>query len=72
MAAQTDTALLDVVRLALSEECQIDPARVELHNHILDDLDIDSLDLLNAAFRLEKETGIRNSYAGVAGDRIWR
>ncbi|MFN7265813.1 MAG: phosphopantetheine-binding protein [Phenylobacterium sp.] len=50
---------LEVLRRALHEECHINPEDVTPQGHILNDLGIDSLDLLNAAFRLEKDTGVK-------------
>ncbi|MCA3501948.1 MAG: hypothetical protein IOD05_01520 [Rhodobacter sp.] len=50
---------LEMVRLALKEECNIDPATVNASSHLLNDLDIDSLDLLNATFRIEKMSGVK-------------
>jgi len=50
--------MLDLIKLALKDECGIDPDLVHEDINLLDDLKIDSLDLLNATFRLEKETGV--------------
>ncbi|WP_421934769.1 phosphopantetheine-binding protein [Phenylobacterium sp.] len=50
---------LDVVRTALAEECGTDPGLILPQVHLLNDLDIDSLDLLNTAFRIEKDCGVK-------------
>lgn len=51
--------MLDMLRRALEEECGVDPETVHENAHLLNDLDIDSLDLLNASFRLEKDCGVK-------------
>lgn len=50
---------ISMLKRALFEECSVDPERVTAEVDLLDDLDIDSLDLLNATFRLEKDCGIK-------------
>ena len=50
--------VLAVMRTALFEECGAEPDSVQPHVHLLDDLGIDSLDLLNASFRIETDCGV--------------
>lgn len=50
---------LDLIREALHAECGVDPSRVHETSHLLNDLELDSLDLLNASFRIEKATGAK-------------
>ena len=50
---------IEIVRRALQEECGLDASRVTAKAHLLDDLEVDSLDLLNACFRIEKVTGTK-------------
>ena len=49
---------LDVIRNALHSECGLDPATISQDSDLLKDLGVDSLDLLNASYRIEKECGI--------------
>lgn len=50
---------LILVRTALSEECGVEPDLVQMNTHLLNDLDIDSLDLLNASCRIETDCGVK-------------
>jgi acyl carrier protein len=64
---------LEILRTALAEECGTDPALIHPQVHLLNDLEIDSLDLLNASFRIEKDCGVklpfRDWLAAEYGDR---
>lgn len=68
---------LERIRAVLSAECGVDAARVTASSNLLEDLGIDSLDLLNAAHRLEREMGVpipveawlRAEYAEIAPAR---
>lgn len=50
--------LLDDIRSVLAAECGIDPQHVGPTTHLISDLSIDSLDLLNAAHRMERYFGV--------------
>ncbi len=50
---------LNLIREALQAECGVDPSQVHETTNLLHDLELDSLDMLNAAFRIEKITGTR-------------
>lgn len=50
---------LDLIIVALREECGVEVDAGALDRHLLNDLDIDSLDLLNATFRIEKDCGVK-------------
>jgi acyl carrier protein len=52
-------SMLDLIKNALYEECGVDPEDVLPTVDLLKDLDIDSLDMLNAAFRIEKDCGVK-------------
>ncbi len=58
MNAQLDP-IMDIVRSVLLQECGIESEKVLRDAHLIDDLGADSLDLLNASFRLEKELGVK-------------
>lgn len=49
---------LDLVRKALQAECGVDPETVTEATDLLSDLHVDSLDLLNASFLIEKTCGV--------------
>ena len=49
---------LEKIRSILAAECGVDPMDVALTSHLIDDLGIDSLDLLNAAHRIERDLGV--------------
>jgi acyl carrier protein len=60
MLTQTyPTEILEMVRAALVDECGVAAEAVTDQVHLLDDLDIDSLDLLNASHRIEKDCGLK-------------
>lgn len=50
---------LALIQTALSEECGVDVDLVRMQTHLLNDLDIDSLDLLNASCRIETDCGVK-------------
>jgi len=49
---------LELVRGALSDECGINPAAVNENTDLMKDLKVDSLDLINASFAIEKACGV--------------
>jgi acyl carrier protein len=50
---------LDLIQKALFEECAVPAESLRPDTHLLKDLGIDSLDLLNASFRIEKDCGVK-------------
>ena len=50
---------LDLLRSALHEECGVEPQTVTGGTHLLNDIDIDSLDLLRASYRIERTCGVK-------------
>jgi acyl carrier protein len=51
--------VLDQVRKAMLELFEIEPERVELETKVVDDLDLDSIDAIELAVRMEALTGRR-------------
>jgi acyl carrier protein len=49
---------LDLVKKALQTECGVDPGTINEQTDLLNDLRVDSLDLLNASFLIEKDCGV--------------
>jgi len=70
-----DGDLLTQFRGMLQEEFSIDPDRVRLDSRLVDDLGLDSLDLVSASLAIEDRWGVRledEDLAGIAtvGDAI--
>jgi acyl carrier protein len=70
-----DGDLLTQFRGMLHEEFSIDPDRVRLDSRLVDDLGLDSLDLVSASLAIEDRWGVRledEDLAGIAtvGDAI--
>ena len=55
----TETEILDHLRRILEETFEIDPARVELDTNLFTDLDLDSIDAVDLAIKLQELTGKR-------------
>ena len=51
--------MLAVLRTTMQEEFGIDPGTIELTAHLIDDLDLDSIDLVDLAVSLEQDRGIK-------------
>jgi acyl carrier protein len=49
----------DVLTNAISQECGVDLDRTAINMNLLNDLDVDSLDLLNTAFAIERDCGVK-------------
>jgi acyl carrier protein len=49
---------LELVRSALAGECGINPAAVNEDTDLMKDLKIDSLDLINASYAIQKACGV--------------
>jgi acyl carrier protein len=58
MAAPSPRSLLETLRRVLQSEFEIAPESVALESHLVDDLDLDSVDAVALATRLEEETGL--------------
>ncbi len=50
-------SIIDELRDVLADEFEIDPASITLQAHLLDDLDIDSIDAIDILARLRELTG---------------
>ena len=55
----TGTEILDHLRRILEETFEIDPARVQLETNLFTDLDLDSIDAVDLAIKLQELTGKR-------------
>lgn len=51
--------ILAHIRSAMAELFEIDPAAIRLESHLIDDLDLDSIDAIDMAARLQQITGRR-------------
>ncbi|MEZ4281285.1 MAG: acyl carrier protein [Myxococcota bacterium] len=51
--------ILDRVRAILAESFELEPEAIQLDSHLIDDLDLDSIDAIDLAVELEQETGLR-------------
>ena len=55
----TETEILDHLRRSLEETFEIDPARIQLETNLFTDLDLDSIDAVDLAIKLQELTGKR-------------
>jgi acyl carrier protein len=55
----TDNQILDELRVILAEAFEIDPHRVTPDAHLFDELDLDSIDAVDLAIKLQQMTGKR-------------
>lgn len=55
----TDTEILERIRAIFSEHFAIEPERVTPEAHLFDDLDLDSIDAVDLAIKLQEMTGRR-------------
>jgi acyl carrier protein len=55
----TETEILDHLRRILEETFEIDPARIQLETNLFTDLDLDSIDAVDLAIKLQELTGKR-------------
>jgi acyl carrier protein len=55
----TDNQILDELRTILADTFEIDPARVTPDAHLFDELDLDSIDAVDLAIKLQQMTGKR-------------
>jgi len=58
-ASLTSDDVLAVLRAAMQAEFGLEPSTIELSAHLIDDLDLDSIDLVDLAVSLEEERGIK-------------
>lgn len=61
MSATTPEELLDFLRRVLVQEFEIAAADVRPETRLVDDLDLDSVDAMVVALRVEEETGLELS-----------
>jgi len=55
----TDHQILEELRKILAEAFEIDPQRVTPEAHLFDELDLDSIDAVDLAIKLQQMTGKR-------------
>ncbi len=55
----TRESVLDRVREILVSSFELEPGAIQLDSHLIDDLDLDSIDAIDLAVELEQETGLR-------------
>ena len=55
----TETQIFEQLKKVLSGNFEIDPARVTLDANLFDDLDLDSIDAVDLAIKLQEMTGKR-------------
>jgi acyl carrier protein len=59
MAAMTEKQILEELRAILADAFEIDPARVTPDAHLFEELDLDSIDAVDLAIKLQQMTGKR-------------
>lgn len=55
----TDIEILERIRAIFEENFEIEPARVTPQAHLFEDLDLDSIDAVDLAIKLQEMTGRR-------------
>ena len=50
-------SVLERVREILAESFELEPSTIRLDSHLIDDLDLDSIDAIDLAVELEQKTG---------------
>jgi acyl carrier protein len=55
----TDAQVLDKLRTILAEAFELEHAQIEPGSHLFDDLDLDSIDAVDLAIKLQEMTGKR-------------
>ena len=55
----TRESVLERVREILVSSFELEPGAIQLESHLIDDLDLDSIDAIDLAVELEQETGLR-------------
>lgn len=58
-ASMTDDQILQKLREILSEAFEIDPAQIHRNTNLFEDLDLDSIDAVDLAIKLQEMTGRR-------------
>jgi len=52
-------SVLERIREILAGSFELEPSTIRLESHLIDDLDLDSIDAIDLAVELEEETGLR-------------
>jgi acyl carrier protein len=56
---QTDEQIFEHIKAVLSANFEIEPTRINLDAHLFQDLDLDSIDAVDLAIKLQELTGKR-------------
>lgn len=59
LTAATDAQIFEHLQTVLSGTFEIDPVRITLEANLFDDLDLDSIDVVDLAIKLQEYTGKR-------------
>ena len=54
----TRESVLERVREILVSSFELEPGAIQLDSHLIDDLDLDSIDAIDLSVRLEEKTGL--------------
>lgn len=57
--SMTREEIYDRIRTTLIENFEIAPERVTIDSHLMDDLELDSIDAIDMAVRIQKMTNVR-------------
>jgi acyl carrier protein len=52
-------SVLERIREILADSFELERSAIQLESHLVDDLDLDSIDAIDLAVELEQETGLR-------------
>ena len=55
----TDQEILDKLKSILHDEFEIDPTQIKLETNLFEELDLDSIDAVDLAIKLQEMTGKR-------------
>ncbi len=55
----TEAQILERLKSILTEDFEVDPARITLQSSLFEDLDLDSIDAVDLAIKLQELTGKR-------------
>lgn len=58
-SVMNDAEILEHLRGVLQEAFEVDPAKIRPESHLFEDLDLDSIDAVDLAIKLQEMTGKR-------------
>ena len=59
VSVMNDAEILEHLRGVLHETFEVDPAKIRPESHLFEDLDLDSIDAVDLAIKLQEMTGKR-------------